>query len=313
MDTRKMNIATAKQIDLIEFLEKLGYRAKKISGNDHWYLSPLRIESTPSFKVNSKEQVWYDFGIGKGGNIVDFGILLYNCSVAEFLEKLSIQGFYNTFSFQQQKERTVQPAAINKSKITINEIREIQSPELKAYLSSRCIALESATALLKEVSYSVNGKEWLALGLQNNAGGYELRGLQTFKSSISPKDFIHIDIGTGTLAIVEGMFDYLSHAELNQPIVPDKTDWLILNSLSFIDRARPIMGKYEKVYLLLDNDEVGKMAAKNLINLSPKFHDLSHHYKGSKDLNEHLVKQRSNTLSVSITQKPERIKRKIGF
>ena len=312
MDTSKMSIATAKQIDLIEFLEKLGYRAKKISGNDHWYLSPLRNESTPSFKVNSKEQVWYDFGIGKGGNIIDFGILLYNCSVAEFLEKLSNQRFYNTLSFHLQSEKIVQPAANEKPKITINEIREIQSPELKAYIKSRCIALEPATALLKEVSYSVNGKEWLALGLQNNAGGYELRGLQTFKSSISPKDFTHIDNGTGTLAIAEGMFDYLSHVELNQPIVPEKTDWLILNSLAFIERARTIMDKYEKAYLLLDNDEVGKMAAKNLINLSPKFHDLSHHYKGSKDINEHLVKQRTINLSTGITQKPERIKSKMG-
>jgi DNA primase len=60
-------------------------------------LSPYREETTASFKVNRSMNRWYDFGDGKGGNIIDFGILYHNCSVKELLIKFS-----KPFSFQQQ-------------------------------------------------------------------------------------------------------------------------------------------------------------------------------------------------------------------
>jgi len=88
----------ANQRDLVEYLAHLEHQPQKIRGNDHWYLSPLREEKTPSFKVNKKFNVWYDHGIGKGGNLVDFGILYHHCSISEFLQKLSEPSF-----FQQQK------------------------------------------------------------------------------------------------------------------------------------------------------------------------------------------------------------------
>jgi len=98
MDIRKSKITCeqAKQIDIVEYLFSLGFNPVKIRNADHWYLSPLRSEKTASFKVNKKLNAWYDHGVGKGGNLVDFGILYYNCSVSEFLEKI------NTLSFHQQ-------------------------------------------------------------------------------------------------------------------------------------------------------------------------------------------------------------------
>ena len=65
----------------------LGFQPSKISGNDYWYSSPLRNEHTPSFKVNRRLNKWFDHGLGKGGNLVDFGILYYNCSMGELLQK----------------------------------------------------------------------------------------------------------------------------------------------------------------------------------------------------------------------------------
>ena len=77
--------AEAKQIDLVDYLSALGQRPQKVRNNDYWYLSPLRTENTPSFKVNRTRNVWYDHGIGKGGNLIDFGIIYFNCSVAAFV------------------------------------------------------------------------------------------------------------------------------------------------------------------------------------------------------------------------------------
>jgi len=94
------SIQQAKQIDIVEYLEKLGYRPQNIRNNDYWYLSPLRQEKEPSFKVNRKLNMWYDHGLGKGGSLIDFGILFYNSPMklqsskvfsASFLTKLFIK------------------------------------------------------------------------------------------------------------------------------------------------------------------------------------------------------------------------------
>ena len=65
MKTRNFSLEEVKQVDLVEYLEKLGHQPKKIRGNDYWYLSPLRTETEPSFKVNRKLNAWYDHGMGK--------------------------------------------------------------------------------------------------------------------------------------------------------------------------------------------------------------------------------------------------------
>ena len=88
MATRNISIAEVKRIDMVEHLERLGYKPAKIRNNDYWYLSPLRDEKTPSFKVTRSKNVWYDHAIGKGGTLVDFGKLYYQCTVKDLLSKL---------------------------------------------------------------------------------------------------------------------------------------------------------------------------------------------------------------------------------
>lgn len=56
-----MNISQAKLINLVEFLEKEGHKAVKQKGNTYWYISPIRSEKTPSFKVDARRNEWYDF------------------------------------------------------------------------------------------------------------------------------------------------------------------------------------------------------------------------------------------------------------
>ena len=281
-----------KQFDIVEYLEHLGHRPQKIMNYDYWYLSPLRNEKTPSFKVNRKLNAWFDHGLGKGGNLIDLGILLYNCTVAEFLERFNGDGHQNTFSFHQQIAKTDQLPENEKSKISIKAIRELQSQELKNYIASRSISFETAKSFLKEIVLSINEREYIVLGFKNDSGGYELRGQVNFKSSISPKDYTSFDTGKSCLAVVEGMFDFLSHAETQNKIVPEPTDWLVLNSLSFLEKALPFMNNYERVYLLFDNDAAGKNGMKQLLSISQKFLDLSHYYQDSKDLNEKLMKEK---------------------
>ena len=180
----------ARQLDIVDYLEKLGHHPQKIRNNDYWYLSPLREEKEPSFKVHRKLNVWYDHGLGKGGNIIDLGILYHNCSFKEAMEKLqeifsfhlptpTVQQHYS--GAQIQRDNALEPA------IKVIAAKPITHPALCRYLKTRKIPFEIAEKYCKEVHYELYGKKYFAIGFKNNAGGFELRNAH-FKGSSSPKD-----------------------------------------------------------------------------------------------------------------------------
>lgn len=88
MKNQIFTVQDAKQIDMVEYLEKLGYQPVRVRNQDYWYLSPMRNELEPSFKINRKLNAWYDHGSGVGGNIIDFGIAYHKCNVKQLLAKL---------------------------------------------------------------------------------------------------------------------------------------------------------------------------------------------------------------------------------
>ncbi len=55
-----MTIAEAKQLRIVDYLARLGYHPRSVKSDQYWYLSPLRDERTPSFKVNDRLNEWYD-------------------------------------------------------------------------------------------------------------------------------------------------------------------------------------------------------------------------------------------------------------
>ena len=83
-----MNIETAKQINLADYLHSLGYSPVKQQGINLWYKSPLREETEASFKVNTERNQWYDFGLGKGGGIIELAAHLYATDHLHNLEKI---------------------------------------------------------------------------------------------------------------------------------------------------------------------------------------------------------------------------------
>lgn len=64
-----MELEQIRQISLVGFLEGMGHVPVSRKGNDVWFRSPFRNERTASFKVDTQRNVWFDFGIGKGGDI----------------------------------------------------------------------------------------------------------------------------------------------------------------------------------------------------------------------------------------------------
>ena len=72
-----MTIEEAKSIRIADYLHSLGYSPVKQQGINLWYKSPFREESEASFKVNTEREQWYDFGLGKGGGIIELAAHLY--------------------------------------------------------------------------------------------------------------------------------------------------------------------------------------------------------------------------------------------
>jgi len=165
---------------MVDYLASLGFKPARNSRNDFWYLSPFRQETSPSFKLNRNLNRWYDFGEGKGGDIVDFGIQYHRCSVAEFLRKMK-----QSFSFQQQKIIGIKEDEEPK-KIKVLKVKKISSLVLVRYLHKRRIPIAVAMKFCKEIDYELYGKRYFAIGFKNNAAGYELRN-EKFKVSTLPK------------------------------------------------------------------------------------------------------------------------------
>lgn len=266
--------------DIVTYLETQGYQPTKIVGQNYWYLSPLRIEHTASFKVDRSLNRWYDFGIGKGGGLVDFGILYFNCSVSSFLASfrgaILVPHVAETF-----------PAKPN-TQIKVTATCRLHSFALIHYLEQRSIPFDLAAKYCQQVQFSLDGKQYFGIGFPNDKGGYEIRN-PYFKSCSSPKAVTTFNNGYLTLSVFEGFIDFLSFFQLFAGTVAIETDYLILNSLSFFEQQMDFMRSYSKIFLYLDNDQAGKQRSAWACKSYPAFVSNNSIYQGYKDLNDLLT------------------------
>ncbi|PRZ22764.1 toprim domain-containing protein [Flavobacterium granuli] len=275
-----MTIAQAKTLDLINYLAVLGFKPSKIKGSDFWFLSPLRVEKTPSFKVNQKLNCWYDHGIGKGGNLIAFGLLYYNCSISELLQNLS-----HTFSLQKPITQHANEDPKRTYKIQILKEEPLASPSLLRYLEQRRIPIKIAQQFCVEIRYALNKNTYYGIGFKNDLGGFEIRN-PYFKTSSSPKGITSFDNCSNEVVVFEGFIDFLSFKATTKNLPENSQDFVVLNSVSFFERARPFMENHQSIRLFLDRDETGQNYTSRALSLSTKYTDESKLYEHYKDLND---------------------------
>ena len=305
----KLTVAEARKIDMVDYLSSLGFQAIKIRGEDHWYFSPFRDERTPSFKINRRSNIWYDHGSGDGGNIIDFGILYHRVDVRGFLELLIRDYRRNDFSFHPplKRDNNISPVAGEKensteSKIIITAARQLGNAGLLHYLNQRAIAPDLASRFCQEVDFTLYKKQHTAIGFPNGKCGYELRN-SYFKGSSSPKIFRFVDNGSQELQVFEGFFDFLSwfsHFKNDQLT----SNFLVLNSLSFFQRAKQTMEQHNSIGLWLDRGTAGQACTMQALKSNSAYTDKSNLYKNFDDLNEWLVHQNQQKQSKLKTIKP---------
>ena len=275
-----MEIQHIKQIAITDYLQQQGYAPARVHGIHYWYCSPLRNERTPSFKVNTERNQWYDFGTGEHGDIIDLVCSLHRCTICEAIRLLSgaKQVTHQGFSFGGERK-------ISKRKLKILSAQPLSNPYLLRYLTARAIPLTVVNSYCSEVLFQNMKRTYYAIGFANDALGWEIRNMY-FKGCIAPKAITTIKRRTDRLQIFEGFMDFLSWQTLN----PSSTsDAIILNSLALLPRIQEKIKSYKQVEGFLDNDDAGRKSFAVLKQIFPQIVDGSARYRNYKDLNEWLV------------------------
>lgn len=301
-----MNARQAKQIPLQNILAKLGYSPHHEVRGETWYISPFREETQPSFKIKLQDNVWYDFGLGKGGNVLDFAMQYYQTdSIPEALRRL--ERLAPAGSLEYAAAARTAPCAPKRpthpqnteSFIEVKRIKPLQNQALTGYLKKRGVSVETANLYLQEIYYRYGKKDYFALAFANQSGGYELRN-RYFKGTYGTKDITLLQSEPNSQAkavtIFEGFMDYLS-ALTHYGKQGADTPVIILNSVAM--RAKAVetiqaMGT-ATVHLYLDLDASGKELVGYFREQLPKVDVIDHSmlYAGYKDVSEWLEARRS--------------------
>ncbi len=164
-----MTIAEAKQLRIVDYLASLGYHPQSVTSKQYWYLSPLRNERTPSFKVNDRLNEWYDFGAATGGDLVELGKHLYQTdSVSEVLAYIGKHE--NAIPIQRVRIPGTTPRPVEADMKDVLVV-PLQHHALLSYLHSRGIDGDIGRMFCREVHYELRQRRYFALAFGNVAGG----------------------------------------------------------------------------------------------------------------------------------------------
>lgn len=291
---------TTDYIGIREYLLRRGLQPHRETATHGMFLSPLREEHTPSFSVRYDKGLWYDFGLGEGGTLVQLVMRLEGCGLAEAIRRLR-KGAADEVPYLPLPTAS----AREDSPLRILSVGEIRHPALIGYLRERGIDPAVAGALCREVHYAVGERRFFAIGFRNDAGGWELRSPQ-FKGSSAPKSITTFDRHGDTALLFEGFFDLLSHLTLQHESEPT-ADTAVLNSVVNLPRALPFLARHTTIHAFLDNDEAGHLTLERLRSALPgaTVIDRAESYRAHKDLNESL------RLSAKVSRTPRRRGRKL--
>ncbi|ARS36049.1 toprim domain-containing protein [Pontibacter actiniarum] len=290
------------ELSITDFLASQGIQPAHRKGSDWWYISPVRAaERTPSFKVNTRLNRWYDHGVGEGGKVFDLALRLHRtATIREVIQLLSAQALPSAATsvkvIQPSKSTVPRESTIvaqgRSPGIEVLEKRPLEDASpLACYLQQRNIPLKTAKPYCQEVRFRIGTRQHEAVGFANRSGGYELRN-SWFKGSAAPKDITFVNNGAKRVCLLEGFMDFLSLLEL-RPQLALRSNFLVLNSLALLSKSLDVLGRHREVLLFLDHDQAGRKVAERLLRSDLRCADASSFYQGSKDVNEfHVARKR---------------------
>ena len=310
-----MTIDEIKSVSICHWLQANGYGEGIKKGKNVFYNSPLRFEKTPSFVVNTKVNLWHDFGdTGKGGNLINLVEQLNPGwtphQVLSYLEKQIKERnleFNEDFNARLQEEESkrrwlegkrAERQAVADQETVVDVIIPLSHPRLRDYVVQRRVDFTIAQKYCKEVHYTIRGKQYYAIAFMNMANGLEARN--KFNKRCIGKKSISVICPMGVpqrqCCVFEGFFDLLAYLtlEANRPdsgiTIGRSCDFYVLNGVGEIRLLLPYLKDYDLVHCFLDNDNAGRVATDAIMKAYPKVTiNESYRYKEYNDVNDFLI------------------------
>jgi hypothetical protein len=301
--------AADKNVPLLALMAKLGRTPLGCAaGGNYYFLSPFRDEKTPSFVVCEPKNVWIDFGEAPepgqkhaGGDVLKLVMKLTGFGLP--LARQTLRAWVVDLPTPQELALPPAPAteADSTGKVTFTDVRVgplIWKP-LIDYLVSRGInwtliqqsrrTMVHLQQILYRTSTSTREKPYFGLGWKTEKG-WEVRS-KGFQGVIGGKGLTWLPGRTPGVLVFEGFMDYLSALTFhNQAFFPQTV--LVLNSVSLLQEAVPLLLGYSEVYWYGDNDAAGERALRFLRQELPagRVKVCNEWYRGYKDVNDFLTK-----------------------
>lgn len=306
-----MRADQARTIPIDRYLNAQGIKParSRLGGRELWYSSPLRQgDKTPSFKIDTHKNLWYDHGLGEGGNIIDLVTHLCACDVRDALHHLERTGLYSpagnvgytptlpgadvdagtSGNHESAGEKEKQGGG---KALELISKSPLEHPALLKYLSGRGINLNIARRYTSQIEFKAPQSGGTYFGVGYPAGeGFEARNA-LFKGfvGIGKAPTLHKGANPAKLMVFEGFIDFLSYLSMKNLEVPDG-DALVLNSTAFKAKAIPHVTKaqYEEIQLFLDNDDAGDLVTAFICETDcpGTISDMRQHYATHVDLND---------------------------
>lgn len=280
-----MKCAELNEIELVSYLASIGINPVRVVGDFHYYLSPLREENHPSFRIERSKNKWTDFGIElKRKSFLDFIMAYRNINIKEAIRQLNNQEISPAAyirSADLKLEQMPEPVKVYVHKDVI-----IYSAALLRYLRSRKIDLDIADLYCREVSFTIKGKDYYGIGFQNDSGRFEIRS--PYMKAAENKQITTIDNGAAVVRVFEGFFDFLTFMTMHKEN-PPHSNYVILHSAHLMRRKEvcDFLEQHDKVFLFLDNDSTGDKYTFEAISADGKrYEDRRFQYATHADLNE---------------------------
>ncbi|MCF0075208.1 hypothetical protein LZD49_32295 [Dyadobacter sp. CY261] len=257
----------ADSIAISEILDKLQIQPQHSGKAKALYHSPFSKEKQPSFWVYFKTNTWYDYAIPAGGDLHELawrylrfaGEAYTPVDVERWIVNMARGGLLT----EQLDKSIFPPNEVDGPFLTAKSVEQIRFIGLIKYLEGLGIPLSLARRYATELKVfnHKTGKTFIAIGIENENGGHELRnpffngfvqqrGITFFRGKPPRSSGIHV---------FKDIFDFLS--VLTQlDCQAWEHDTIILHANSNAALAAPYIQHYDykTLYTWMDNDPAGQ-------------------------------------------------------
>ncbi len=289
----------------------LGHYGRRTDHRGRMYFSPFRDEKEPSFSVNRRENLWMDFGTGRGGNVLTLVSELEGVPVSKAWDIIAGMDPGLVVVSCECSSSAIPVREPRESRIVIDSVTPGFSTSLVHYSLSRGIPPHLLSRYCREVVYHVDCLSVRQRCIGFPAGdGWVLRSpgsrFYSKRCTVSRPSFIGASGETAEaptcarVEVFEGFFDFLSWLVLKDRSKPF-SDVCVLNSVNNLPKGMEFISSHSSVSVWTDADEAGRKAAAEFLSRCPGATDHGGLLTeaGAKDVNELLLERARRMKAIS--------------